>query len=339
VSSSRLRLDVTVERLPLKSPFRISGYTFTDVPVLLVMLEQGRFRGLGEATGVYYFNDDPPAMAASIEAIRERIERGMTRDELREILPAGGARNAVDCALWDLEAKREGEPVWKLAGLSQVTPPITTFTLGADDPATMAAGARAFAHARALKLKLSGELDTDLRRLEAVRAARPDVWLGVDANQGYTRDTLPLLIPALEHTGVQLLEQPLPRGSDADLEGLYCPVPLAADESVQGLAEVEPLAGRFDVVNIKLDKCGGLTEALLMVAEVRRLGLKAMVGNMVGTSLAMAPAFVVAQLCDFVDLDGPTFLARDREPTVRYDDGRIWCPDDVWGGAAARQPG
>jgi L-alanine-DL-glutamate epimerase-like enolase superfamily enzyme len=334
VSSSRIRLEVTVARLPLKSPFRISGYTFTDVPVLVVTLEQGRLRGLGEATGVYYFNDDPPAMAASIEALRDRIERGITREELREILPAGGARNAVDCALWDLEAKRAGKPVWKLAGLDQVTPPITTFTLGADDPAAMAEGAMAFADARALKLKLSGALEIDIRRLEAVREARPDVWLGVDANQGYTRETLSLLIPALLDTGVQLLEQPLPRGSDADMECLNCPIPLAADESVQGLAGVEPLVGRFDVVNIKLDKCGGLTEALLMVAEVRRLGLRAMVGNMVGTSLAMAPAFVVAQLCDFVDLDGPTFLASDREPSVRYDDGRIWCPDDVWGGAA-----
>lgn len=338
MSSSRIRLDVTVERLPLKSPFRISGYTFTDVTVLVVALEQGRLRGLGEATGVYYLNDEPPAMAASIEAHRSRIERGVTREELRELLPAGGARNAVDCALWDLEAKREGTPVWKLAGLHQVTPPITTFTLGADDPATVAEGARAFANARALKLKLSGELETDIRRLEAVRLVRPDVWLGVDANEGYSRETLPALIPALQSAGVQLLEQPLPRGRDEDMEALHCPVLRAADESVQGLDEVEALVDRFDVVNIKLDKCGGLTEALLMVALARRLGLKVMVGNMVGTSLAMAPAFVVAQLCDFVDLDGPIFLERDREPGVGYDDGRIWCPDDVWGGAAHLQP-
>ena len=329
-----MSLDVTVETLPFKSPFRISGYTFTDVPVLVVTLGQGGLRGLGEATGVYYFNDEPPSMAASIEALRDRIERGITREELRELLPPGGARNALDCALWDLEAKREGKPVWKLAGLDRVTPPITTFTLGADDPETMAEGARAFANARALKLKLSGDLEADIRRLEAVRLVRPDVWLGVDANQGYSRETLPALIPALQSAGVQLLEQPLPRGSDEDMEALHCPVLCAADESVQGLDEVEALVDRFDVVNIKLDKCGGLTEALLMAALARRIGLKVMVGNMVGTSLAMAPAFVVAQLCDFVDLDGPTFLKRDREPGVSYDDGRIWCSDDVWGGAA-----
>ena len=330
-----VRLEISVEDLPFKTPFRISGYTFTDLPVAVVTLGEGRLQGRGEAAGVYYLDDEPREMAAMIESQREAIENGITRDQLRELLPAGGARNAVDCALWDLEAKRAGQPAWKLAGLTQVTPPITTFTLGADDPDVMAEGARANALARALKLKLSGELEPDIERLKAVRAARPDVWLGVDANQGYTRATLARLLPHLQEARVLLLEQPLPRGNDADLEGLHCPIPIAADESVQGLAEIAPLLGRFDVVNIKLDKCGGLTEALLMVGEARRLGLKVMVGNMVGTSLAMAPAFVVAQLCDYVDLDGPTFLAHDPEPTVIYDDGRIWCPDEVWGAPEA----
>jgi L-alanine-DL-glutamate epimerase-like enolase superfamily enzyme len=333
VRAQRLRLDLTQEELPLKAPFRISGYTFTHVPVLVATLTQGPLQGRGEAAGVYYLDDEPARMAESIEAHRQSIEKGVTRGELRDLLPVGGARNALDCALWDLEAKRAGRPVWSLAGLGQVTPPITTFTLGADDPQVMAEAAKAYAGARALKLKLSGDLDTDAARLEAVRAARPDVWLGVDANEGYTAESLPCLIPRLQKACVQLLEQPLPRGSEAQLEGLACPMPLAADESVQGLSEVESLVGRFDVVNIKLDKCGGLTEALLMVAEARRLGLKVMVGNMVGTSIAMAPAFVVAQLCDYVDLDGPTFLAVDPPPTVCYDDGRIWCPDAVWGGA------
>lgn len=335
MSPGRVKLGVSLDTLPLKSPFRISGYTLTDLPVLAVTLRQGRLQGRGEAAGVYYLDDEPPGMARTIEAHRDAIEGGIGREQLRELLPPGGARNAVDCALWDLEAKRAGEPVWKLAGLERVIPPITTFTLGADDPETMAEGAKAFGGARALKLKLSGELETDTVRLTTVRAARPDVWLGVDANQGYTRDLLTRLIPVLQETGVMLLEQPLPRGRDADLDGLHCPIPLAADESVQGLAEVEALVGRFDVINIKLDKCGGLTEALLMAAEARRLGFKLMVGNMVGTSLAMAPAFVLAQLCDFVDLDGPTFLTNDPEPTVRYDDGRIWCPENVWGGPGA----
>ena len=332
MSSERLRLAVTVEHLPLKSPFRISGYTFTSISVARVTLRQGKAEGRGEATGVYYLEDEPLRMVEAIEAQRDAIERGITRERLRQLMPVGGARNAVDCALWDLEAKLKGKPVWQLAGLQQVTPPITTFTLGADDPAEVAEDAKALVEARALKLKLDGDVEADIERVRAVRAARPDVWLGVDANQGYTRDSLSRLVPVLEDAGVLLLEQPLPRGNDAELEGLHCPAPLAADESVQGLAEVAALVGRFDVVNIKLDKCGGLTEALLMAAEARRLGLEVMVGNMVGTSLAMAPAFVLAQLCDVVDLDGPTFLAADREPAVSYKDGRIWCPDDVWGG-------
>jgi L-Ala-D/L-Glu epimerase len=328
-----VKLATTVENLPLKSPFRISGYTFTHITVVVVTLKSGKLQGRGEATGVYYFEDDPNQMTEVIEVHRDAIEGGISRERLRELMPVGGARNAVDCALWDLEAKLNGTPVWKLAGLKQVSPAITTFTLGADAPATMADRAKALVGARALKLKLSGEFEIDTERLRAVRAVRPDVWLAVDANQGYTRDSLSRLVPVLRETGVLLLEQPLPRGSDSELDGLNCPVPLAADESVQGLAEVAALVGRFDVVNIKLDKCGGLTEALLMVTEARRLGLKVMVGNMVGTSLAMAPAFVVAQLCDFVDLDGPTFLAADRQPTVSYKEGRIWCPEEVWGGA------
>ncbi|NJO12374.1 MAG: dipeptide epimerase, partial [Gammaproteobacteria bacterium] len=164
-----------------------------------------------------------------------------------------------------------------------------------------------------------------------VRAARPDVWLGVDANQGFTLPALERLLPVLLEARVLLLEQPLARGAEAALEGFSCPIPLAADESVQGLADVEGLQGRFDVVNIKLDKCGGLTEALLMAQAAQRLGLKVMVGNMVGSSLAMAPAFVVGQLCDIVDLDGPTFLAKDREPGVQYENGTIWCSQQVWG--------
>lgn len=330
-----LRLDLAVERLQLRSPFRISGYTFTEIPVVVVTLARGGRVGRGEAAGVYYLDDVPARMVPTIEANRAAIEDGIDRQALRELLPAGGARNAVDCALWDLEAKESGKPVWALAGLERVTAPVTTFTIGADAPVEMAEAAKRLTGARAIKLKLTGEAATDVERLRRVRAARPDAWLGVDANAGYTRESLAQLIPALEAAGVELLEQPLPRGRDADLDGLHCPIPLAADESVQGLHEVEPLAGRFDVVNIKLDKCGGLTEALMMVTAARRLGLELMVGNMVGTSLAMAPAFVVAQHCKYVDLDGPTFLAQDREPPVRYTDGRIRCPDEVWGGPDA----
>ncbi|HWC56188.1 MAG TPA: dipeptide epimerase, partial [Sphingomicrobium sp.] len=247
----------------------------------------------------------------------------------------GGARNAVDCALWDLEAKQQGTDARTIARLDDTKPLITTFTLGADDPAVMAEGARNYAGARAIKVKLTGELDLDIRRVAAIRDARPDVWLGVDANQGFTRTDLDELVEELAGHNVSLLEQPLKRGSEADLEGFHSSIPIAADESALGLDDVPGLVGRFDVINIKLDKCGGLTEALLIADEARRLGLGVMVGNMVGTSLAMAPAFIVGQHCDVVDLDGPTFLREDRSPSCEYRDGAIWCSDEVWGSRAA----
>jgi L-alanine-DL-glutamate epimerase-like enolase superfamily enzyme len=329
--AARLELRTTLEALPLRAPFRIAGFTFTEIPVLVVeLIEDGR-RGRGEAAGVYYLDDHPAAMVPMLEAHRRAIEAGLSREELRELMPIGGARNAVDCALWDLEAKRAGVPAWKLAGLDHVIPLVTTFTLGADDAETMVGNARANRGALALKLKLSGELELDIERVRQVRAARPDVWLGVDANQAFTVDSLSRLLPVLVDARVLLIEQPLPRGREAELDSFESPIPLAADESVQGLADIESLLGRFDVVNIKLDKCGGLTEALMMVEAARRCGLQVMVGNMVGSSLAMAPAFLVGQLCDVIDLDGPTFLVADRAPGVRYRDGTIWCPQEIWG--------
>jgi L-alanine-DL-glutamate epimerase-like enolase superfamily enzyme len=203
--------------------------------------------------------------------------------------------------------------------------------LSADEPEVVIRAVKALPQARALKLKLNGDLDADIARVRAVRKARPDAWLGVDANQGYVIDGLNSLLPALIEAQVQLLEQPLPRGRESDLEDFDSPIPVAADESVQSLDDVSALVGRFDVVNIKLDKCGGLTQALQIATEAKRLGLQIMVGNMVGTSWAMAPAFVLAQLCDYVDLDGPTFIARDRSPGVSYESGSIHCADEVWG--------
>jgi L-alanine-DL-glutamate epimerase-like enolase superfamily enzyme len=329
--AARLELRTTVEALPLRAPFRIAGFTFTEIPVLVVELIEDERRGRGEAAGVYYLDDHPAAMVPALEAHRHAIEAGLSREELRELMPIGGARNALDCALWDLEAKRAGVPAWKLAGFDHVIPLTTTFTLGADDPATMVANARANEDALALKLKLSGALEHDIERVRQVRAARPDVWLGVDANQAFSVDSLRQLLPVLVDARVLLIEQPLPRGQEAGLDSFESPIPLAADESVQGLADIDSLLGRFDVVNIKLDKCGGLTEALMMVEAARRCGLQVMVGNMVGSSLAMAPAFVVGQLCDIIDLDGPTFLVADRAPGVRYRDGTIWCPQEIWG--------
>ena len=199
----------------------------------------------------------------------------------------------------------------------------------------MAAGARKFAQARSLKLKLTGDLKDDIERVLAVRAARPEVWMGVDANQGYGIESLGSLLSVLESANVSLLEQPLKRGREADLTGFKSKIPIAADESVLKLADVAGLVGRFNVVNIKLDKCGGLTEGLAMAYEARRLGLGVMVGNMVGTSLAMAPAFVLGQLCDVVDLDGPIFLAKDRTPSMTYTNGSAWSGEQVWGGTHA----
>ena len=328
-------LQYRVETHQLSAPFRISGFVFETSDVVVVELSDGEFTGRGEAAGVYYLGDDSAHMVAELEANRAAIETCTTREQLRELMPRGGARNAVDCALWDLEAKRGGTPARHLAGIGRAERLITTFTLGAEDPEVMAEGARRFASAQAIKVKLTGELELDLERVRAIRAARPDVWLGVDANQGYSRDQLDALVEALVEHRVALLEQPLARGKEGDLDGFRSRVPIAADESVLGLDDVAGLVGRFDVVNIKLDKCGGLTEALLIAEEARRLGLGVMVGNMVGTSLAMAPAFIVGQHCDVVDLDGPTFLREDRTPSCEYRDGRINCSDEVWGSRLA----
>ncbi|HEX2081898.1 MAG TPA: dipeptide epimerase [Xanthomonadaceae bacterium] len=328
----RLELGLRNERLRLAAPFRISGHVFHEAPVTIATLHDGVFAGRGEAAGVYYLDDRPEGMLATLEAHRDEIQAGLTRAALRELLPPGGARNALDCALWELEAQRAGVPVWKLAGIAAPRPLLTTFTIGADDPAAMARGAVAFAQARALKLKLTGEADLDIERVRAVRAARPDAWIGVDANQGYVPATLERLLPVLVQARISLLEQPCVRGRESDLDGVDHAVPIAADESVQGLDEIDALVGRFDVVNIKLDKCGGLTEGLLMAEKARALGMKVMVGNMIGTSWAMAPGYVLGQHCDIVDLDGALFLIHDRTPAATYAEGHIWCTDDVWGG-------
>ena len=331
----RLKLEVATEELRLRVPFHISGHVFEAQPAVIVTLDDGSHRGRGEASGVYYLNDNMPEMVAAIEANRAAIEAGIDRDTLQTLMPPGGARNAVDCALWDLDAHRSGNAAWRLAGIAPPKPLVTTFTLGADAPEVMAEGARNFADARAIKMKLTGDLDLDIARVRAVRAARPTTWLGVDANQGYTIASLDKLLAALVDAKVALVEQPLARGREADLDDIYSPIPLAADESVLGLADLPSLIGRFHVVNIKLDKCGGLTEGLKIAHAAREMGFKVMVGNMVGTSWAMAPAFIVGQLCDIVDLDGPIFLARDRTPGLRYEDGLAWCDDQVWGSTHA----
>jgi L-alanine-DL-glutamate epimerase-like enolase superfamily enzyme len=327
----RLSLSVTIEPWNMAQPFVISGYTFQELELLHVSLSDGVSTGRGEAAGVYYLADTPEAMVQQIEDNRSSIERGITRKELLSLLPAGGARNALDCALWDLESRQRQRSVESLAGLSRPQPLVTTMTLGAGSPQTMAADASSrFATAPRLKLKLLND-GQDVERVAAVRAARGDAWIAVDGNQGFTRPTLLDALPHFVAAGVALIEQPFKVGEEALLDDLASPIPIAADESVQSLTDLPGLVGRVQAVNIKLDKCGGLTEALLMVRSARSLGFQVMVGSMPATSLAIAPAFLVGQLCDIVDLDAPLFLSRAREPAIAYTGGTMTVPSGLWG--------
>jgi L-Ala-D/L-Glu epimerase len=335
LSANAVSLEVKVESYPLKEPFRITGHTQVSAEVVTVRLRRHDMLGRGEASGVYYREgEDINGLVEQIEAVRGEIEKGVDRESLQELLSPGGARNALDCAMWDLEAHIAKVPVWQIAGLEEPRPLLTTFTCPAQDPDQMAVTARRYIQAKALKLKLTGE-PIDVERVRAVRASRPDVWLGVDANQGLTVDSLQRLMPVLVLAEVQLIEQPFKVGQEALLDTIDSPIALAADESVQSRADLPAQVGRVEVVNIKLDKCGGLTEGLAMAREARALGLQVMIGNMIGTSLAMAPSFLVGQLCQVVDLDGPIFLKSDRTPCVRYDDGMIRCPAQLWGGPEA----
>lgn len=326
-----MSIGTRIESWELARPFAITGYTFHHSDVLVAIVEAAGITGFGEAAGVYYLNDTVEHAKAQIDAISGRFAEPPSREELIDLLPAGGARNAVDCALWDLESKTQGRPAWQIAGLPEPRPVLTTYTLSAEDPNVMAARARGFTNARALKLKLTGTED-DAERVRAVRAARPDAWIAVDGNQGFSRASLAALMPVLVDARVELLEQPFPRDRDADMDGLDSPIPLAADESMQDLDDLEQLVGRVDIVNIKLDKCGGLTRGLAIAARARELGLETMVGCMIGTSLSVAPGLLLGQVCKVVDLDAPIHLAHDRPPSVVYDaTGCVFSPQNVWG--------
>lgn len=315
----------------MREPFRISGYLFEAMPAVIATVSDGAHSGRGEAAGVYYLGDDPVHIEGEIERCRTAIEAGIDRRALRDLLPPGGARNAIDCALWELESLRAGVPVWQLAGVAPPRALVTTFTLPADEPAEILRRLAALPTVKAIKLKLDGDLAADTERVRAVRAARPHLWLGVDANQGYGGDDLDGLVAMLVDQKVALLEQPIKRGDEAVLDGWRSPIPLAADESVLDLAELDAQRHRFQVMNIKLDKCGGLTEGLMMAEHARRLGLKVMVGNMAGATLSTAPAFVLGQQCDIVDLDGPWFLLDDPLAAGLYVDGAIMVPARYWG--------
>jgi L-alanine-DL-glutamate epimerase-like enolase superfamily enzyme len=325
-----LSLTLEIQKWPLTKPFKTAAHTLRDVEVLVVKLQAGDHIGRGEAAGVYYRKETAASMAQQVERLRPDIESGITREALLALMDLGGARNALDCALWDLESKVSHRSVWDLAGLGQPQPLMTTFTCGADEPKAMAHVAKGYRGARAIKLKLTGET-LDIDRVRAVREAMPDVWLSIDANEGFTPKFLEKILPALIEARVELIEQPFRRGEDALLDRIQSPIPFAADESAQGCVDVVSLVGRYSTVNIKLDKCGGLTEGLAMARAAREQGLQVMVGNMLGTSLAMAPAFLIGQLCSVVDLDGPIFLQQDHSPSVQYVDGFVSYPHSLWG--------
>jgi len=286
--------------------------------------------GRGEAEGVFYLDDSAEKMFQQVHDIRSEIHNGVSRDDLQRLLPPGGARNALDCAMWDLECKITGQSIWQLTGIAP-RPVTTVFTIGLEStPAAMADKARAAANAPVLKIKL--DADRPYEKLAAIREARPDAVLVVDANQGWDFDLLKEVAPKCAGLDLAMIEQPLPRGADDRLEGFKSPVTLAADESCLHTGELDTAARRYDMINIKLDKTGGLTEALKLARSAREMGCELMVGNMTGTSLAMAPAFVVAQLCDFVDIDGPLLLKYDRPNGLTYDNGIVQIFDrSLWG--------
>jgi L-alanine-DL-glutamate epimerase-like enolase superfamily enzyme len=314
VTSARTHL-VRQETWPIRGSFRIARGAKTAADVVVVEIADGRATGRGECVPYPRYEETPARVIAQIESVRSRIEAGLARDELQQLLPAGAARNALDCALLDWEAKASGRTAADLLGLP---PPIavrTTFTLSLDTPEAMAQAARVAAHSfRTLKLKIGG--GDDLGRVEAVRRAAPRIRLIADANEGWSVDDLHRLTPELARLGVTLLEQPLKAGADDDLAGFLSPIPLCADESCHTRADLQRLMGRYAYVNIKLDKAGGLTEATALAREASECGFNIMVGCMVLTSLSIAPALLIARFADVVDLDGPLLLERDRVPSL-----------------------
>jgi L-alanine-DL-glutamate epimerase-like enolase superfamily enzyme len=325
-----VKMKVETERWPYRAPFRLTGHVRDFIDVVVVTLSRDGRAGRGEAAGVRYRGETAANLVETLERCRNGIERDISRARVQTLLPPGGARNALDCALWDLESKLSGCPVWQMMGLELPRPLLTTFTLSADSPDATKEAAQGYGQAKILKLKLTGDGE-DEERLRAVRSARRDVRLVVDANQGFTTASLKKLMPSLINAGVELIEQPFPVGKEGWLDEIESPIPIAADESVQSLLDIEAMAGRFKVINIKLDKCGGLTEALAMSHVIRDQGLELMIGNMGNTSLAMAPAWLIGQMCSLVDLDGPIVLKKDRQPSAIYHGGFIECPGALWG--------
>jgi len=323
-------LDVKIERFPIAGSFTISRGTKTEAVTVVAEVSQGGHTGRGECVPYPRYNETPEATRKALEVMRDAVAQGLDRNALQSAMPAGAARNALDCALVDLKAKRVGKRAWDLLGRPAPQPCVTAYTISLGSPETMAAAAAKAAHRPLLKIKLGG--DGDGKRIVAVRRAAPKAELIVDANEAWTPSNLEANLAACAEAGVILVEQPLPAGWDEMLGRIRRPVRVCADESVHDRRSLEALRGRYDAVNIKLDKTGGLTEALAMADAAKALAFDIMVGCMVATSLAMAPAMLLTAQARFVDLDGPLLLARDRDHALRYDGSLVHPPDAaLWG--------
>ena len=324
-----LRLEIAHVSSPLRAAFAISRGAKTAAETVRVRLSDGEHAGRGESVPYARYGETVESVIAAIESLRTQIEAGITLNELQSALPAGAARCAVDCALWDLEAKQAGQPVWQRAGLPAPRPLETAVTISLAEPAAMAEAAKT-APGRLLKLKLGGP--EDIERIKAVHLARPDARLIVDGNEGLSPEAYPGLVMAAAKLGVALIEQPFPSGKDSALVKRPGPVAVCADESAHTSADIQTLARAYDAVNVKLDKAGGFTEALAMVRTARQSGLGVMVGCMVASSLSMAPAVLLAGLADAADLDGPLWLEADIAEGLTYTDGVVSPPDaSLWG--------
>ncbi|MGO7584422.1 N-acetyl-D-Glu racemase DgcA [Rhizobium ruizarguesonis] len=323
-------LDIQMNSFPIAGTFTISRGAKTEAEVITCTLVEEGAHGLGECVPYRRYGETMQGVFAQIEAARPLIEAGISRHDLLSAMPPGAARNAVDCALWDLEAKQTGDSVATRLGLAALKPLTTAYTISLGEPEVMAAQAREHAGRALLKVKVG--TGDDESRIRAVRAAAPDAAIILDANEGWPEAVLERHLNIAAQAGIALVEQPLPADRDGLLAEIRRPLLVCADESVHHTGDLAGLADRYDAINIKLDKTGGLTEALSMKAEAERLGFSIMIGCMVGTSLAMAPAVLLAQNADFVDLDGPLLLARDREPGLRYAASLVFPPEStLWG--------
>jgi L-Ala-D/L-Glu epimerase len=324
-----MHIEANEQSWPLDKPFRIARGTRTEPRVVVVTVSDGQYMGRGEAVPLARYGQSAASVLAQIESIKGAPS--LDRQQIQKLLPAGAARNALDCALWDLEAKISGKRAWELANIPTVPEVETSFTISLDTPVAMATAARANANAPILKLKLGGD-ELDLPRVEVVREAAPAARLLIDANESWSPSHYRNIVPKLKGLGVELIEQPFPANADEVLETLEHPVPVCADESCHTSVDLPRLTNRYEVLNLKLDKTGGLTEALVLTERARQAGFKLLLGCMVCTSLGIAPARLLASATDYVDLDGPLLLAGDRHNGLAYENGRIGLPSrQLWG--------